>query len=98
MQFASRPGHCLKAICLSLFSPFALPMSFHFKINPQMTKLVICDVGYGLVFPDFVSKSTKLLQLILAVRLRTYVLSKRNKSQIPIRSLWKHTNVSELLC
>ena len=47
MQFVSGPGflHWLEAICLLRSSPFALPQSLHFKINPQMTKLVICHVG-----------------------------------------------------
>lgn len=55
MQVVSGPGflHWLEVICLSHSSPFALPQSLHLKINPQMTKVVICHAGLWFGIPCF---------------------------------------------
>lgn len=55
MQVVSDPGflHWLEVICLSHSSPFSRSQSLHLKINPQMTKVVICHVGLWFGIPWF---------------------------------------------
>lgn len=55
MQIVSGPGflYWLEAICLSHSSPIALSQSLHLKINPQMTKVVICHVELRFGIPYF---------------------------------------------
>lgn len=62
MQLVSGSGFLqwLEAICLSHSSPFVLPQSLHLKINPQMTKVVICHVGLWFGIPWFFPTKDKI--------------------------------------